>query len=263
MPNVGEHHERLGVCPLCGSPSIRIRRQGHRHLLWRCRNCNGVFRTPEVAEYIIPPGDGGRGYVLAESIPQMERRGRLHEPRSAQQHRGRSLSRKLTTAAVVVILLGAVGYFIIFMAGLGRDSDELGQRSVSDESSLATDLQSPTPKPGLAVADTPKPILTATAEPAQAGIALAVATDTPVATPTSYPSSTPEPVPTVADTSTPSPSATAEPAHTSTATPIPTDTPVAVPTKTPIPTAVPQSSPTPMSTTPSVTVLSGLENGDG
>ena len=102
MPNGGEHHERLGVCPLCGSPSIRIRRQGHRHLLWRCRNCNGVFRTPEVAEYIIPPGDGGRGYVLAESIPQMERRGRLHEPRSAQQHRGRSLSRKLVIRGVVV-----------------------------------------------------------------------------------------------------------------------------------------------------------------
>ena len=56
MPNGGEHYERLGACPLCGSLRIRIRRQRHRRLLWRCRRCNGVFRTPKVAA----PGDEGK-----------------------------------------------------------------------------------------------------------------------------------------------------------------------------------------------------------
>ena len=80
MSNGGEHIERLGACPLCDSPRIRIRRQRHRRLLWRCRACNGVFETPRVAEYTIPPGDDGRSYVFAESIPQMEQRARLRGP---------------------------------------------------------------------------------------------------------------------------------------------------------------------------------------
>ena len=69
MPNGGEHYERLGACPLCGSLRIRVRRQRHRRLLWRCLRCNRVFGTPKVAEYVIPPGDDGTGYVFAESIP--------------------------------------------------------------------------------------------------------------------------------------------------------------------------------------------------
>ena len=266
MPNGGGHHERVGVCPRCGSPSIRIRRQSHRHLLWRCRSCDGVFRTPEVTDYIIPPGDRGGGYVPAESIRQMERRGRLHEPRGTPHGLGLSFSRKLTAAVAGFLLLGVVGYFI-FMAGLGRDGNKPDPRIGPDESHLATDLQSPTPEPGPAESDTLTPSLPATAEAAQANIATAIPTDTPVATPTVYPSPTPESTP--SDTPTPSPPATAKAAQISTTTPIPTDTPVGTPTKlpaetqspTPIPTAMAQISPTPESTTPSVSVLATFENG--
>ena len=117
MPNGGEHYERLGACPLCGSPSIRIRRQRHRRLLWRCRRCNKVFTTPKVADYMIPPGDDGSGYVSAESIPQMEQRARRPERQGGQRGRRRSVSRILTAVIILVIILGAAGLFI-YVAGL-------------------------------------------------------------------------------------------------------------------------------------------------
>ena len=264
MPNGGEHHERLGVCPRCGSPSIRIRRQRHRHLLWRCRSCNGVFRTPQVTEHILPPGDDGRGYVLAESIPQMERRGRLHDPRSGQHRRGRSLSRRLTIVAVTVILLGAVGYFFV-MVGLDRDSGGPVQRPGSEESLVAIDSQTPSPQPAPTSADVSIPSPPATAKVAEAKVAAAIPTTTPIATRTVSPSPTPES--TADETPTPSPSESA--AQASTATAIPTDPPVAtltkLPTRTPTPapiaTAMPQVSPTPELTTQSADVLSGYENG--
>ena len=268
MPNGGEHYERLGVCPLCGSPSIRIRRQEHRHLLWRCRNCNRVFRTPNVAEYIIPAGGDGSGYVFAESIPEMERRGRLHERRGAQHSRRRSVSSKVTAVIAIVVLIGAVG-FLIFMAGPGRDGSGPDQRPGSDESPVVTDLQAPTPRTTPSATNTPRLSPQLTAQVAQSSMATAIPTETPTATPTMHPSPTPELVPTATNTPTPSPPPTAKAVQASIATAIPTDTPVAIqtklptktPTSTPVPTAVPQISPTPMSTTPSVTVLATFENG--
>ena len=268
MPNGGEHYERLGVCPLCGSPSIRIRRQEHRHLLWRCRSCNRVFRTPNVAEYIIPAGDDGSGYVLAESIPEMERRGRLHERRGAQHSRRRSVSSKVTAVIAIVVLIGAAG-FLIFMAGPGRDGSGPDQRPGSDESPVVTDLQAPTPRTTPPATNTPRLSPPPTAQVAQSSMATAIPTDTPTATPTMHPSPTPELVPTATNIPTPSPPPTAKAVQASIATAIPTDTPVAIqtklptknPTSTPVPTAVPQISPTPMSTTPSVTVLATFENG--
>ena len=106
MPNGGEHHERLGVCPLCGSPRIRIRQQRHQNLLWRCSGCNGVFRTPKVAEYIIPPGNDGSGYVFAESIPQMERRGRLRGRPSRRRH-GTGWGCAIIIAVAVIAVIAA------------------------------------------------------------------------------------------------------------------------------------------------------------
>ena len=228
MPNGGEHYERLGVCPRCGSHGIRIRRQRHRHLLWRCRRCNGVFRTPRVADYIIPPGDDASGYVLAESIPQMERRGRLHERRGGRHLRRRSLSLKLTVVAVIVLLLGAAGYWI-FMAGLGRTGGGPDQHPGSDESLVITGLQSPTPEPVSMAVDAPTPSLQATAMVAQVGIATAIPTDTPAATPTMIPPSTPAPALVLAKTPTPEPSET--PTLLSVPTPVP---PSPTPTPTPV-----------------------------
>ena len=107
----------LGVCPLCGSPRIRIRRRRHRNLLWHCRRCNRVFRTPSIAEYVLPPGDPGRGYVFARSIPQMERWARLR-----RRHGTRHISGlvKLVATATFVLLMGAVGWYLVFADGLGR-----------------------------------------------------------------------------------------------------------------------------------------------
>ena len=151
MPNGGEHYERLGACPLCESLSIRIRRRRHGRLLWRCRSCNGVFETPKVAEYVIPAGDDGRRYVFAESIPQMERRGRRHGRRN-------SMSPKLIAVIAIVVVIGAVG-FLIFMAGPGRGSSESDQRPTSDGVSAAAVPQSPTPE---LAANTPTPTDTPT-----------------------------------------------------------------------------------------------------
>ena len=243
MPNGGEHHERLGVCPSCGSPSIRIRRQRHRHLLWRCRNCNRVFRTPDVAEYIIPAGDDGSGYIFAESIPEMERRGGLHERRGVQHGRSSSVSRKLTAVAVAVLLLGVVGYSI-FIAGLGRDSGGPDQRRGSTESPVATDLQSPTPRITPPAANTPTPSPPPTVVVAKGSMATVIQTATPTATSTVHPSPTPELVPTATNTPTPSPPPTTKTPQSSnvaattptmTATPFPTATATPSPSPTQIP----------------------------
>ena len=154
MPNGGEHYERLGACPLCESLNIRTRRRRHRRLLWRCRGCNGVFKTPKVGEYVIPPGDDGRRYVFAEWIPQMERRARRRGRRS-------STALKLIAATALVIGIGAVGYFV-FMDGSGLDIAGSGQRPSPDQSIAAAARRSPTP---ILAASTGTPIPTDTPRP--------------------------------------------------------------------------------------------------
>ena len=205
MPNGGEHYERLAVCSFCQSPNIRIRRQRHRHMLWRCRNCNRVFSTPDLAEYLTLAGDDKRGYVFAESIPEMEQRGRLRKTRGARHSRRSRVSRKVAVIATI-ILIGAVG-FIVFMSGLGRDSDRPDQFPVLDDSPTATDSQPPTPMTTSPSTNTPTPSLPTTAEIAQGNIAAAIPTDTPVVIQTNTPTRTPEPT-AVPPTSSPLTSAT-------------------------------------------------------
>ena len=52
MPNGGIHRERVGICPHCRNPRIRTRRSQHRHMNWRCRNCNRVFAVPS-SRYVV------------------------------------------------------------------------------------------------------------------------------------------------------------------------------------------------------------------
>ena len=161
----------------------------------------------------------------------MERRGRLHDPQSGQHRPGRSLSRRLATVAVVVILLGVVGYFFV-MFGLDRDSGGPVQRPGSEESLVAIDSQTPSPQPLPTSADIP----------------------------------THSPPPTADDTPIPGPSESAAQASTATAIPTnPVATPPKLPTKTPTPapiaTTMPQVSPTPELTTQPAVVLSTYENG--
>ena len=280
MPNGGEHHERLGACPRCGSLGIRTRRQRHRRLLWRCRSCNRVFETPKVAEYTIPPGDDGRGYVSADSIPQMERRARRRDRRSPG-------SPRLVAVVAIVLAIGAVG-FLIYMAAQGRSGSESDQPPSLDgvaavavppspspvlAASMPTPLPTDTPTPQLSdtptpagmiplAADTPAPTdalapthapaltNTPTPSPADTPTALPTHTSVPTQTPTprptdtSIPTSTPTPIPT--NTPTPVPTNTPTPVPTSTPTPVPTSTPTPVPTSTPTP--VPTSTPTPTNT---------------
>ena len=137
-------------------------------MLWRCRACNGVFDTPKVAEYVIPPGDDGRRYVFAESIPQMERRAR-------RRGRRNSMPAKFIAALVTVIGICAVGYFV-FMGGLGRGSSESGQRPTSDEFSVVAVPQSTIPA---AAANTPTP-MPGTLTPTTTSMQSATGTSTPV-----------------------------------------------------------------------------------
>ena len=236
MPNGGEHFERLGVCPLCGSPSIRIRRGRHRRPLWRCRRCNRVFGTPKVAECIIPPGHDGSGLVYAESIPQMEQRSRRRVSRGDRFFR-HAFTRRATTVAVLVLLLGAIGY-LIFMSGLGRDSDEIDQWPGVDESLSPTGFQSPTPRSTPPVTNAPTPNSPATARAIQASMATATPTEPPVA-------ASPTDIPTPSNISTLLPSATSAPVPSATPTPTPTDTSTPVPSATPTPTPTLTSKPQP------------------
>ena len=189
MPNGGQHFEHLGGCPKCGSPRIRTRRQKHSSLLWRCRKCNGVFKTPRVQEYILPPGDDGSGYIFARSIPKMERRAR----RDSRSPRFRRVF--ILAVAVVVAILLVAGYFAL-MSGPERDGDGPDQRPGSNGSPVAIDSQSPTPEPVPTSADTPIPTPPTTANAAQADVVTATPTDTPVATPTQLPTRAPAPTPT-------------------------------------------------------------------
>ena len=260
MPNGGEHNERLGSCPRCGSLNIRTRRQRHRRFLWRCRACNRVFETPKVGEYVIPPGDDGRGYAFAESVPQMERRASRHS-----RSRRSSTAPKLIAAMVLVIAVGAVGYFV-FMGDPGLDIGGSGQRPSPDEPIAAAVPQSPTPilaasMPTPIPSDTPTPTRTPTPQPSDTPtptgrMFAAAGTPTPAArpvqpasrTPTPTPTNTPTPVPsnTLAPTNTPTPVSTSTPIPTNTPTPLPTSTPTPTNTPTPLPTNTPMPTNTPV-----------------
>lgn len=96
-----------------------------------------MFKTPKVADYVIPPGDDGRRYVFADSISQMERRAR-------RRSRGSSTATKLIAAMVLLIGIGAVGY-LVYMDGSGFDFGGSSQRPISDEPIAAAAPQAPTP----------------------------------------------------------------------------------------------------------------------
>ena len=113
MPNGGEHFEQIGVCPLCGSPNIRIRQRRHQSLLWRCRGCNRVFGTPKVTEGVIPAGSE-RGYIFAAEIPRMERRGRARVPQRSRPSRSRNRGSRKQSA--VVIVAAVIVVIVAYMA---------------------------------------------------------------------------------------------------------------------------------------------------
>ena len=164
MPNGGGHLERLGACPLCGSLGIRTRRRRHRNLLWRCRYCNRVFRTPEVVDYVIPAGDDPRGYVFAASIPEMERKARRPISVSDIRRRRRRLASFPVSPTVlwiilaVVILLATIGLLLFrdLLLGPGDNPSLVSEPVASPVStSLPFSTRTPTTTPLLTPAPTP------------------------------------------------------------------------------------------------------------
>ena len=80
MRNPGGPLEQVGVCPHCASPRIRTRQRRHRHMIWRCRNCNRVFATPTLG--MVAPGEwAGVDLVYPGRIQAMERQGRRRRQR--------------------------------------------------------------------------------------------------------------------------------------------------------------------------------------
>ena len=268
MPNGGEHYERLGTCPLCGSPRIRLRWQKHQNMLWRCRACNRVFATPRVARHRVS-GDV-RDYVLASSIPEMEASRRITTSPNQEPGRRRDDSPSTTSgpeaqrlretgrptrgpattsnagprkrhgnrmatpailaaAAAVLIAVAAAGFFVL-MGGLGG-GDGADEGPASDPALAAAIPSSPTSTPTLPTPTASAPILAAS-----------VPTPLPTSTPTSMP--TPAQLPTGATTASPTNTPVATPTE------LPPDTPTPMPTSTPIPTStpVPPDTPTPVPT---------------
>ena len=194
MPNGGEHYEDAGLCPHCNSPRIRIRRGRHREMLWRCRSCNKVFRTPRRGGIVIPPGNSGTGFVPVETIARLESRGR----RRGGTRRRRNGS-NVVILAVVVLVISAVagGVFWWLNQSSGTVSGDVSQNGVI--SALAPATPTPTAiKPGtstLATLPGPQPTATHTRvmQPTQA--AILATTFTPMPAATAVPTFTPAPVP--------------------------------------------------------------------
>lgn len=237
MPNGGEHHERLGACPRCGSVFIRIRRRRHRNLLWRCQSCNRAFSSPRVADYVLPAGADSRDYVFAGSIPRMERRARR---RAGGKRRRRTASFSLSSVVLgiilAVILLGAVGVFLFMDLLTG---DEGGQPQVVEPIAVpevVSVLPTASPLPVPTHTSTLAPVGTAVPTTTLIPVAATVASSTPTS-PTPVPTS-PAQVPT--REAEPTPRATRMTARSITPSPLPTLT--ASLTQTPFPYRTPSLS---------------------
>lgn len=60
----------VGICKHCSSTRIRTRSPEHRHMIWRCQQCNKVFDTP-----LLQWRKGFDGAIYRKDIPKMEAAG--------------------------------------------------------------------------------------------------------------------------------------------------------------------------------------------
>ena len=138
MPNGGFHEERVGVCPQCHSPRIGVRRRRHRNMLWRCRNCNRVFATPEIR---IVKGEDRPNAVMEESIPQLESRAR----RNSGGRRG-PISGCLLAPILAIAVVGVVGIAVYWLSSSGQGSPT-PPKAASQSAPSAGEVSSPMPTP--------------------------------------------------------------------------------------------------------------------
>ena len=227
MPNGGEHFEDIGVCPHCASHRIRIRQNVRPYRPWRCRDCNRVFRTPKIREFVFPLGASPIGHILAERIPRLER----HSRRLRRRLHIRKLKKVLAASAFVLGVLAVVAIAaqqgVITLPStllqVGEPDERLGVVS-RGTSPLETATRPPEPVAALVadptVAPTQTPTLTHT--PA-AKVIVSKEASTQTSTPAPLVTSTSTALPTLA------PISTATPVPTATATVAPTSTPTATP----------------------------------
>lgn len=65
MPNGGEHHEHVRVCPHCKTWRIHKRKGFHLFAKWRCRKCHRAFLDPLTQIWTFPPGkEPWKGLIL-------------------------------------------------------------------------------------------------------------------------------------------------------------------------------------------------------
>ena len=113
MPNGGEHYETIGFCPHCRSSNIGKRRQVHRSMNWRCRNCNRIFQRPDLREAVIH-GDGS-GFVFESDVARLDSQVARRFFRSRKRSRRRSSRRFKRTLLVVFLLLSAALLVYLFL----------------------------------------------------------------------------------------------------------------------------------------------------
>lgn len=112
MPNGGEHYEDAGLCPHCNSPRIRIRRGRHREMLWRCRSCNKVFRTPSIGTLHFQGPESN--FVFPSQILRLENRVRRRSGGGRRTRRGAPRSGVVIVAMLIILAMLAGGGYWLF-----------------------------------------------------------------------------------------------------------------------------------------------------
>ena len=132
MQSRGAGHEQVGLCPHCHSPDIRVRRQRHQQMLWRCRNCNRVFATPAIGA-VSPAEWPNVDLVRPHWIRAMEQ-GARQQP---QSKRGQAQEGNLGCGCLVIILIviGIASFFAI-----SRNADFPGADTLRTAGNEAAEL---------------------------------------------------------------------------------------------------------------------------
>ena len=145
--------EQAGLCPHCHSPDIRVRRQRHRQMLWRCRNCNRVFATPAIGA-VNPAEWPNIDLVRPLWIPAMERGARQQQGEGDQTQRGNFGCGCLF---IVLIVVGVASFFAISRNAdfPGADTLRTAGQEVSQRLGGNGDTEEELPTPARTIQPTP------------------------------------------------------------------------------------------------------------
>ena len=168
MQSGGARHEQVGLCPHCHSPDIRTRRQRHRQMLWRCRNCNRVFATPTIGA-VSPAEWPNVDLVRPHWIRAMDRGARRQGQGRGSQGQAQRGNFGCGCLFIIVIIVGVAGFFAIAMNAnfpgadalrtAGQEvSQRIGGNGEEEGQSPPGPTLPPTPRPTNTPAPTPTPI---------------------------------------------------------------------------------------------------------